>query len=42
MRRFLPFLPNPPLVPVIRLSGTIGSGTRALNDEGLAPLVEVG
>jgi serine protease SohB len=40
MRRFLPFLPKPALVPVIRLGGTIGSGTRGLNDEGLAPLVE--
>jgi signal peptide peptidase SppA len=40
MRRFLPFLPKPPLVPVIRLSGTIGAGTRSLNDEALAPLIE--
>jgi serine protease SohB len=40
MRRFLPFLPKPPLVPVIRLSGTIGTGTRSLNDEALAPLIE--
>jgi serine protease SohB len=36
MRRFLPFLPKPPIVPVIRLSGTIGTGTRSLNDEALA------
>jgi serine protease SohB len=40
MRRFLPFLPKPPLVPVIRLSGTIGTGTRSLNDEALAPVIE--
>jgi len=40
MRRFIPFLPKLPLVPVIRLSGTIGTGTRALNDEALAPLIE--
>jgi serine protease SohB len=40
MRRFLPFLPKPPLVPVIRLGGTIGTGTRSLNDEALAPLIE--
>ena len=40
MRRFIPFLPKPKLVPVIRLSGTIGTGTRALNDEALAPLIE--
>ncbi|HOZ35289.1 MAG TPA: S49 family peptidase, partial [Tabrizicola sp.] len=40
MRRFLPFLPKPAIVPVIRLGGTIGTGTRALNDEALAPLIE--
>ncbi|MBY0350616.1 S49 family peptidase [Tabrizicola sp.] len=40
MRRFIPFLPKPPLVPVIRLGGTIGTGTRSLNDEALAPLIE--
>jgi serine protease SohB len=40
MRRFIPFLPKPPLVPVIRLSGTIGGGTRSLSDETLAPLIE--
>jgi serine protease SohB len=39
MRRFIPFLPKPALVPVIRLSGSIGTG-RGLNDEGLAPLIE--
>ncbi|WP_374376782.1 S49 family peptidase [Tabrizicola sp.] len=40
MRRLIPFLPKPPVVPVIRLSGTIGTGTRALNDEALAPLID--
>jgi serine protease SohB len=40
MRRFIPFLPKLPLVPVIRLGGTIGTGSRALNDEALAPLIE--
>lgn len=40
MKRFLPFLPKPPLVPLIRLSGTIGNGTRSLNDEALAPLID--
>jgi serine protease SohB len=40
MRRFIPFLPKPALVPVIRLGGTIGTGARSLNDEALAPLIE--
>jgi signal peptide peptidase SppA len=40
MRRLIPFLPKPPIVPVIRLSGTIGTGTRSLSDEALAPLIE--
>jgi signal peptide peptidase SppA len=40
MKRFIPFLPKPPLVPVIRLNGTIGTGTRSLNDEALASLIE--
>lgn len=40
MRRFIPFLPKPAVVPVIRLSGTIGSGARSLNDAALAPLIE--
>lgn len=40
MRRLIPFLPKPPVVPVIRLTGTIGTGTRSLNDEALAPLIE--
>lgn len=40
MKRFIPFLNHPPLVPVIRLSGTISSGSRGLNDAGLALLIE--
>jgi signal peptide peptidase SppA len=40
MRRFIPFLPKAAQVPVIRLSGTIGTGARSLNDEALAPLIE--
>jgi len=40
MHRFIPFLKKSPVVPVIRLGGTIGSGARGLNDEGLAPLIE--
>jgi serine protease SohB len=40
MRRFIPFLPKPALVPVIRLGGTIGAGARSLNDEALAPLID--
>jgi len=43
MRQYIPFLPQHPLVPVIRLQGTIAAGGRsgmALNDAGLAPLIE--
>lgn len=40
MKRFIPFLPKPAFVPVIRLSGTIGSGPRSLSDQALAPLIE--
>jgi signal peptide peptidase SppA len=40
MKRFVPFLPKPATVPVLRLSGTISAGQRGLNDEGLAPLIE--
>lgn len=40
MRRFIPFLPKPAVVPVIRLAGTIGTGTRSISDEALAPLIE--
>jgi serine protease SohB len=40
MRRFIPFLPKPPVVPVIRLQGQIGAGGRGLSDQTLAPLIE--
>jgi serine protease SohB len=40
MKRFIPFLKKPPFVPVIRLTGTIGTGGRSLNDAALAPLIE--
>jgi ClpP class serine protease len=43
MRKFIPFLKKPPFVPVIRLAGSIGSGSRfspALSDAALGPLVE--
>jgi len=41
MKLRLPFLKNPPLVSVVRLTGTIGLGGRnALNDTTLAPILE--
>ncbi len=41
MKLRLPFLKNPPLVSVLRLSGTIGSGGRStLSDAVVAPLLE--
>ncbi len=40
MKRFIPFLPKPPLVPVIRLSGAIGMGRGGLSDAGLAPVID--
>ncbi len=41
MKRFIPFLKKPPLVPVIRLQGTIAAGARGgLSDATLAPLIE--
>lgn len=40
MMNFIPFLTRPPLVPVIRLAGTIGTGRTALSDAGLASLIE--
>jgi signal peptide peptidase SppA len=40
MRRFIPFLPKPAFVPVIRLQGTIAAGMRGLNDAALGPLIE--
>ena len=43
MKRFLPFLPQDPLVPVVRMSGMIAASGRvgaALNDAALAPVLE--
>ncbi|MCJ8138459.1 S49 family peptidase [Falsirhodobacter halotolerans] len=40
MKRFIPFLSDRPLVPVIRLHGTISAGGRGLSDAGLAPMIE--
>ncbi|MGB3146182.1 MAG: S49 family peptidase [Paracoccaceae bacterium] len=42
MRRFIPFLKSPPLVPVIQLRGAIASGGRmgGLNDASLAPVID--
>lgn len=40
MMNFIPFLNRPPVVPVIRLAGTIGTGRNALSDAGLASLIE--
>jgi serine protease SohB len=41
MRRWLPFVKNDPVVPVVRLTGAIASGPRGmLNDQAAAPLLE--
>jgi signal peptide peptidase SppA len=40
MKHLIPFFPRPPLVPVIRLQGSIGTGGRSLSDQSLAPLIE--
>lgn len=41
MRRWIPFIKNPPTVAVLRLSGVIASGSRgSLNDQVMAPLIE--
>ncbi|MEO5621492.1 MAG: S49 family peptidase [Cypionkella sp.] len=40
MKRFIPFLRKDPVVPVIRLSGQIGTGRNALSDVGLAGVIE--
>ena len=40
MNRFIPFLKRPPTVPVIRLTGGIGTGRNALSDAGIAPVIE--
>lgn len=39
MRRFIPFLPKPPRVAVVRLTGMIAAG-RGLSDQSAAPLIE--
>lgn len=43
MRKFIPFVKKPPVVPVIRLSGSIGGGSRfnpSLSDAALASQIE--
>jgi signal peptide peptidase SppA len=43
MRKYIPFLKSRPTIPVIRLSGAIGGGSRfspGLNDAALAPLID--
>ena len=40
MMKIIPFLKRGPLVPVIRLSGGIGTGRNALSDAALAPVIE--
>ena len=40
MRKFIPFLSKPPVVPVIRLHGSIGTSARSLSDHSVAPLLE--
>jgi signal peptide peptidase SppA len=40
MKRFIPFMKKDPVVPVIRLSGAIGSGRAGMSDAGLAPVIE--
>ena len=40
MKNFIPFLKKPPLVPVIRLQGGIGTGRNALSDAGLASVID--
>lgn len=38
--KFIPFVKKSPVVPVIRLAGTIGTGRNALSDAGLAAIIE--
>jgi signal peptide peptidase SppA len=40
MKRFIPFVKKPPLVPIIRLQGAIGMGRGGLSDAALAPVIE--
>ena len=40
MKVRIPFLPKTPLVNVVRLTGSIGTGTRAMSDVAMAPLID--
>ncbi|MDZ4310161.1 MAG: S49 family peptidase [Cypionkella sp.] len=40
MMKFIPFMKKSPMVPVIRLAGTIGTGRNALSDAALAAIIE--
>lgn len=40
MKNFIPFLKRPPLVPVIRLQGSIGTGRGSLSDAALAGVID--
>ncbi len=41
MKQWIPFVKSPPLVAVIRLSGSIGAGgTAKLNDEAMGPVID--
>lgn len=40
MKLRIPFLPQNPVVNVLRLNGSIGMGSRSLSDASLAPLIE--
>ena len=40
MMKFIPFVKKSPVVPVIRLAGTIGTGRNALSDAGLAAIID--
>jgi serine protease SohB len=39
MKNYIPFLRKPPMVPVIRLQGAIGTGGRSLSDQALAQVI---
>ena len=40
MKNYFPFLKRPPLVPVIRLQGSIGTGRGSLSDAALAGVID--
>jgi signal peptide peptidase SppA len=40
MKKYIPFLKSGPIVPVIRLSGAIGTGRNGLSDASLGPVIE--